>query len=79
MLQYANTLGQQAYSVSAPPDPVTGELTYDADSQGNAIPLAGQSAQDAATILKNFTSNIDVVRRLTYFFGYGPNPSVNGP
>jgi hypothetical protein len=75
MLQYANTLGQQAYSVSGPPDPVTGELTYDADAQGNAIPLAGQSAQDAATILKNFTSNIDVVRRLTYFFGYGPNPS----
>ena len=31
-----------------------------------------QAAQDAATMLKSFTSNIDVVRQLTLFYGYGP-------
>ncbi|HSY20478.1 MAG TPA: zinc-dependent metalloprotease [Polyangiaceae bacterium] len=72
MLQQANMLAQTAYSVSTPPDPVTGELTYDQDAQGNAIPTAGTAAQSAATFLKGFTSNIDVVRQLTLFFGYGP-------
>jgi hypothetical protein len=73
MLQQANTLAAIAYSnTQTPPDPVTGELTYDLDAQGNAIVNPGQAAQDAAAMLTKYTSNIDVVRQLTLFFGYGP-------
>ena len=36
------------------------------------IPTAGQNAQDSATMLRSFTTNIDVVRQLTRFYGYGP-------
>jgi hypothetical protein len=72
MLQHANDLASRAYQVSSPPDPTTGEITYDPDAQGNAIPLADPGAQALATILKNYASNIDVVRQLTLYFGYGP-------
>ncbi len=72
MLQEANHLAGLAYQVTQPPDPTTGELTYDADAQGNAIPLAGLPAQAMATMLKSYASNIDVVRQLTLYFGYGP-------
>jgi hypothetical protein len=72
MIQQANYLAKAAYQVTQPPDPITGELTYDADSQGNAIPLPDTQAQALATMLKNYASNIDVVRQLTLFFGYGP-------
>jgi hypothetical protein len=71
MLQHANYLANLAYQTSSV-DPVTGELTYDTDGHGNLIPKTGQTAQDAATMLKNYASNIDVVRQLTLFFGYGP-------
>jgi hypothetical protein len=74
MIQHANYLAQLSYQISTPPDPVTGELTYDQDAQGNAIPLATQLAQDSATMLKGFASNLDIVRKLTLFFGYLPNP-----
>jgi hypothetical protein len=70
MIQYANLLAQQAYAVAS--TATNGELAYTADAQGNAVPLTSQAAQDAATMLKSFTSNIDVVRQLTLFFGYGP-------
>jgi Met-zincin len=72
MLQHANYLAAIAYQASQPVDPVTGELTYDTDSQGNPIQNTGAAAQEAITILKNYASNIDVVRQLTLFFGYGP-------
>jgi hypothetical protein len=72
MLQHANYLARLAYQVSNPPDPLTGELTYDTDGQGNLIAKPGSSAQDAAAMLKSYASNIDVVRQLTLFFGYGP-------
>jgi hypothetical protein len=71
MLQHANFLAQKAYQVAGAPGP-GGELTYMPDAQGNPVPLAGQDAQDSATILKNYASNIDTVRQLTLFFGYGP-------
>jgi hypothetical protein len=74
MLQNANTLAAQAYEVVGPPG-AGGELTYVTDAQGNAISLAAQNgltAQNAAAILKSYTSNIDVARQLTLFFGYGP-------
>jgi hypothetical protein len=74
MIQHANYLAQLAYQISTPPDPTTGELTYDQDGQGNPIPLQAQSAQDAATLLKGYASNLDIVRKLTLFFGYLPNP-----
>ncbi|MCL2447870.1 MAG: zinc-dependent metalloprotease, partial [Polyangiaceae bacterium] len=72
MLQYANTLAKTAYQVTAAPDPVTGELTYDTDASGNVIALPTAAAQAAATMLKAYSANIDVVRQLTLFFGYGP-------
>jgi hypothetical protein len=72
MLQQANYLATQAYQISQPPDPATGELTYDTDAQGNAIPLATQAAADMATILKNYASNLDITRKLTIFLGYLP-------
>jgi hypothetical protein len=72
MIQYANYLAQIAYQVAGSPDPVTGELTYATDAQGNSLANAGQAAQDAATSLKGYSSNLDVVRQLTLFFGYGP-------
>jgi hypothetical protein len=58
--------------VTQVPDPDTGELTYDTDSQGNVIPLTTQAAADMATILKNYASNIDITRKLTLFMGYLP-------
>ncbi|HXN32956.1 MAG TPA: hypothetical protein VN894_13895, partial [Polyangiaceae bacterium] len=71
MLQHANYLAQLAYQVSGPADS-TGELTYLTDGNGNLVPNSGPAAQDAATMLKSYASNIDVVRQLTLFFGYGP-------
>jgi hypothetical protein len=72
MIQYANTLAQIAYQVVGTPDPVSGELTYAVDAQGNSIANTAQSAQYAATMLTAYASNLDVVRQLTLFFGYGP-------
>jgi hypothetical protein len=73
MLQQANFMAQQAYQVTQPPDPSTGELTYDSDTQGNAIPLGTQAAMDLATLLKNYASNLDTARKLTLFVGYLPD------
>ncbi|MDP9002551.1 MAG: hypothetical protein M3O46_20875, partial [Myxococcota bacterium] len=69
MLQHANYLAGLAYRSSQPADPITGELTYDTDSAGTPILNSTPMAQTAATMLKNYASNIDVVRQLTLFFG----------
>ena len=71
MIQHGNYLAQIAYQVSAT-DPVTGELTYVTDAQGNPVPNTSGAATNAATMLKGYASNVDVVRQLTLFFGYGP-------
>jgi hypothetical protein len=71
MIQYANLLAQTAYQVKTT-DPTTGELVYVTDLQGNPVPNQSQTAQDAATMLRGFTANVDVVRQLTLFYGYGP-------
>jgi hypothetical protein len=71
MIQQANYLAQQAYQVAGPPGQ-GGELTYLTDAQGNALPLTGTNATNAAAILKGYASNLDVVRQLTLYFGYGP-------
>jgi hypothetical protein len=73
MLQHANYLAAQAYLVTQPPDPTTGELTYNLDAQGNVIPLTTQAGQDAAAMLRGYSSNLDYARRLTLFMGYIPN------
>jgi hypothetical protein len=72
MIQHANFLANLAYQVTQPPDPVTGELTYDTDGDGNPIPLATPQGTNAAAFLKGYASNIDIVRQLTLAFGYGP-------
>jgi hypothetical protein len=71
MLQHANELAQLAYQVASA-DPVTGELTFVTDAQGNPVPATTQTAQDASTMLRGFVANLDTVRELTYFFGLGP-------
>ena len=76
MIQYANSLAQAAYQVGGT-DPTTGELTYVADAQGNSVRKTDQASLDAAALLKSFTTNIDVVRQLTLFFGYGPLGASN--
>ncbi len=70
MIQYANQLAQVAYQVASTLP--NGELVYATDATGASIPNPGQAAQDAATMLKTYTTNIDVVRQLTLFYGYGP-------
>jgi hypothetical protein len=72
MLQHANYLAQIAYKLAQPPDPVTGELVYATDANGNAVANATGTAKESATMLKGYASNIDTVRQLTLFFGYGP-------
>jgi hypothetical protein len=72
MIQQANYLATIAYQVVGAPDPTTGELTYATDGEGNPIANSGPAAQYAATLLHDYASNIDVVRQLTLFFGYGP-------
>ena len=72
MIQHANYLAGLAYQTSGPPDPTTGELTYATDAQGNPIPILTGGGPNAATILKGYASNLDTVRQLTLFFGYGP-------
>jgi hypothetical protein len=70
MIQHANHLAAIAYQVTAPPDPVTGELTYDHDPQGSAIPVSTQIGVDAAAMLKGYVSNLDYARKLAGCFGY---------
>jgi hypothetical protein len=72
MIQYANQLAAATYAVKSV-DPVTGELTYGTDANGQAA-CANPTVPctSGATTLKNFSSNLDVVRQLTLFFGYGP-------
>jgi hypothetical protein len=72
MLQHANYLAAMAYQVTGAPDPVTGELTYATDSSGQPVPISTTQGQTAANFLKGYAANIDTVRQLTYFFGYGP-------
>lgn len=71
MVQHANYLAKKAYGVASE-DSRTGELTYKTDGQGNPVPNDGQPAQDAATMLRSYAGNLDVVRQLTLLFGYGP-------
>ena len=72
MIQHANRLAQVAYQTTQAPDPTTGELTYATDANGNPVPNTTDTAPSAAISLKTFASNLDTVRQLTLFFGYGP-------
>jgi hypothetical protein len=72
MIQHANYLAGIAFQTTGSPDPVTGELTYVTDGQGNVLANTTAEAQSDATLLKGYVTNLDTVRQLTYFFGYGP-------
>jgi hypothetical protein len=72
MIQHANYLAQIAYQTTGSADPTTGELTYATDSSGNPVMNSTPAAQNAATMLKGYASNLDTARQLTLFFGYGP-------
>jgi hypothetical protein len=74
MIQHANYLANIAYQTTQTPDPVTGELTYATNADGTAVLNSGPAASNAATLLKGYASNLDTVRQLTLFFGYGPIP-----
>jgi len=68
MLQFANELAASTYESTAD---ATGELTYARDANGDLkCKLADCTTRQLQ--LKNYASNIDVVRQLTLYFGYGP-------
>jgi hypothetical protein len=69
MIQYANSLAQAAFEVASVA--ASGELVYVLDAQGDPVPKTTQQAQDAATMLKSFSSELDVMRQLTLFYS-GP-------
>jgi len=72
MLQYANGIAKKNWKTTAE-DSVTGELTYEKDSSG-ALTCINPDGCDAAKLtLKNFSGNLDLVRELTLFFGFGPS------
>ena len=76
MIQYANTLASLAYVIEST-DPVTGEMTYKKDSANQPICKYTGTVNEGicfstATTLKAYSSNLDTVRQLTLFFGYGP-------
>lgn len=75
MLQYANALAKATYKIKSE-DPTTGELTYDKDGSGELICMDSDGCTAAALKLKNFSANLDMVRELTLFFGFGPALSV---
>jgi hypothetical protein len=70
MLQYANAIAAATFVVTGT-DP-TGELTYAKDAGGQPVCKDDNTCVSNAAILKNFSANLDIVRQLTLFFGYGP-------
>jgi hypothetical protein len=83
MLQYANQLAAATYAIVGEPDPVTGELTYQGDADGNPVCLVAAATCTAnAVTLQNYSANIDTVRQIALYLGYGPqpgNPPVEPP
>jgi hypothetical protein len=86
MIQYANQLAQTTYQIVGAPDPVTGELTYAAGADGQPVCAtdAATCAANAAT-LTNYSANLDTVRQIALYLGYGPQsgnpptePTTNG-
>ena len=71
MIQYANSVVAANFVVDAT-DPVNGELTVRKDASGGLVCQAGKDCFGAATRLKGYVSNLDVVRQLSLWFGYGP-------
>jgi hypothetical protein len=70
MIQYANQIAAKTFVVDSV-DHVTGELTYKKD--GNNQPICkDESCTANKVILQKYAGNLDVVRQLTLFFGYGP-------
>ena len=70
MIQYANQLAADTYVVDSI-DP-SGELTYHKDAKGQVVCKDEILCFTNNATLKKFSANLDVVRQLTRFFGYGP-------
>lgn len=71
MIQYANELAAKTYQVQST-DPQTGEHTF---VMQNGQPVCATDAVTCKandTQLRGFVSNLDVVRQLTQYMGYGP-------
>jgi hypothetical protein len=71
MLQYANQLAEKTYQTTTK-DPVTGELAYVKDTSGNPVCKVGVDCAALTSKLKSFSSNIDTVRQISLWWGYGP-------
>jgi hypothetical protein len=71
MIQYANQLAAATYVVKST-DPVTGEMTYATDGNGQSLCQSAASCKTNPATLKNFSANLDSVRELARFLGYGP-------
>ncbi len=73
MLQYASNLAKATFVTLPDTDTRTGHLVYQFDSGNQAVcQTPGAACETARQTLRNFTSNIDTVRQLTSYFGYGP-------
>ncbi len=71
MVQYASDLAKATF-VSTP-GTKQGQLTYTPDGNGGSLCITpGAACETAKQTLRNFSSNIDTVRQLTSYFGYGP-------
>ena len=71
MLQFANELAEATFETTAK-DPVTGELTFVKDAGGNPVCKVAATCTAQTAKLKSYSSNIDTVRQLSLFYGYGP-------
>ncbi len=73
MLQYANQLAAATYQIIGKPDAATGELTYVTDANGQPVcAVASATCFANATALSNYSANIDTVREMALYLGYGP-------
>lgn len=72
MLQYASDLAKATFTTVST-GPRQGEAKYNFDSNGNAVCISpGDACEAARQTLRKFSSNIDTVRELSSWFGYGP-------
>ncbi len=71
MLQYANQLAEKTFQTTSK-DPVTGELVYVKDGSGSPVCKGGIDCASQSSRLRSFSSNIDTVRQVSMWWGYGP-------
>ena len=69
MIQHANQLANEAYVVTSTAP--TGEATYQRDAQGRPA-CKTTDCTSADSQIRAFSANLDSVRELTRYMGYGP-------